>query len=871
MNPTLWLSDPLWLRLGLTLGHFLWQGAAVALVLALVLRFCRRHSPQTRYLAGTAALAVLAVCPLATFSYLSTRPFSVPVVAPPPNLPPLRAAEVRPAPLRPVSDTLPNERALAPEPLSIEPPSVALDVASLDEDLPVQPAVAAAEAPAPIPVTHRTAAPLPVASPASPPRVPALPFATTRWLAPTLSAAAWLWMLGVALLSIRLIYGHLALRRIRRAALPLSTELERRARLLATRLGLRRARVCVSTTTGEPFALGLLRPMVLLPVSLVTHCPPEWLEAVLAHELAHIRRYDLWVNLAQRVVETLLFYHPAVWWVSGRIRMERELCCDDLAVQALEGRRAGYAEALVEVPRVLTHPPAPTPLAAGLIGTARSLEQRVRRVLRLTPPLAQSRFWPAGWLGVLFVASLALVGPAHRLIARESSPNPADGAALPAAAPTSAPSSTTQPAFAIPEVPPLPEQASTQQWSILTAELSSLEESLAKNAERLRRQQTILQEARPVLSAAVRLQQALLARDRAALRELFQPEGRPAANDDVEHLLADVDRLAAWFPGDDPLRRLLEIHGLHLVVQRGYAVVEMRLLLVAQAADQQSGLCIALREIAPSEWRMTKLYVVSVGAGQRTANWPWPNKLTTLEVEDALRSGEASVRDFDIVFDSGKPSRYTDVCYTALAPNGHALGSHGGNVLDDASFSAPFREWQAFTPLAPSASPGRAKLAGTPTAAATQPGASAGARKVAVFCPAAGVVAWVAPAKYVEKGDVLLRLDSAEIELDVKSAEARLAAANRTVDRLRTRLEHDVMPNELADAETALTLAELDLQRQQLRLARTVVRSEVAGDVTSVRINIGQAIDAGAVILQITPTSDASDPNAPVPSADPAQ
>jgi UDP-N-acetylmuramoyl-L-alanyl-D-glutamate--2,6-diaminopimelate ligase len=72
--------------------------------------------------------------------------------------------------------------------------------------------------------------------------------------------------------------------------------------------------------------------MVLLPVCWLTEMTPEVLEAVVAHELAHVRRWDLWVNLFQRLVETLLFYHPAVWWVSRRVRLEREMCCDELAV-----------------------------------------------------------------------------------------------------------------------------------------------------------------------------------------------------------------------------------------------------------------------------------------------------------------------------------------------------------------------------------------------------------------------------------------------------------------------------------------------------------------------------------------------------------
>ena len=103
--------------------------------------------------------------------------------------------------------------------------------------------------------------------------------------------------------------------------------------------------VFISPTILQAMAVGYLRPMVLLPAAMVTQMQPEMLEAVIAHELAHIRRFDLWINLGQRVAETLLFYHPAVWWLSICLRSERELCCDELAVKAT-GRRLAYASTL---------------------------------------------------------------------------------------------------------------------------------------------------------------------------------------------------------------------------------------------------------------------------------------------------------------------------------------------------------------------------------------------------------------------------------------------------------------------------------------------------------------------------------------------
>ncbi len=98
-------------------------------------------------------------------------------------------------------------------------------------------------------------------------------------------------------------------------------------------------------------AIGWLRPVILVPVSALAGLTPEQMEAILAHELAHIRRHDYLINLLQTVIETLLFYHPAVWWVSRQIRNERENCCDDMAVAAC-GDALVYARALTKVERL---------------------------------------------------------------------------------------------------------------------------------------------------------------------------------------------------------------------------------------------------------------------------------------------------------------------------------------------------------------------------------------------------------------------------------------------------------------------------------------------------------------------------------------
>ena len=113
----------------------------------------------------------------------------------------------------------------------------------------------------------------------------------------------------------------------------------------------RPVRVLISAVADCPSVVGWIKPVVLLPAATVLGLTPQQLEAVLAHELAHILRYDYLLNMLQTVVETLLFYHPAVWWASARIRQERELCCDDLAVDSC-GDALCYARALTRLERL---------------------------------------------------------------------------------------------------------------------------------------------------------------------------------------------------------------------------------------------------------------------------------------------------------------------------------------------------------------------------------------------------------------------------------------------------------------------------------------------------------------------------------------
>jgi hypothetical protein len=163
-------------------------------------------------------------------------------------------------------------------------------------------------------------------------------------------ALPWLveaWLIGVAFFSLRTAGGFLLLgRQQRKPSIAVSGRLLETGRTLQRRLGLNRAiRFCECTWLQAPAVIGWFRPIVLLPITALTGLSEEQLESVIAHELAHIKRLDAFVNVFQVFVETLLFYHPAIWWLNQRIRAEREHCCDDMAV-SLCGNAVEYARAL---------------------------------------------------------------------------------------------------------------------------------------------------------------------------------------------------------------------------------------------------------------------------------------------------------------------------------------------------------------------------------------------------------------------------------------------------------------------------------------------------------------------------------------------
>jgi len=184
------------------------------------------------------------------------------------------------------------------------------------------------------------------------------------------------WFLGVLLLSLRTAGGLILIERMRRKEIKrVGEELYARCLELQRRMGIDRLiQYCECHRLDAPAVLGWFRPVVLLPVRALTGLTEEQIEAVIAHELAHIRRLDCFVNLFQIATETLLFYHPAVWWVSQRIRAERENCCDDEAI-AISGDALNYARALTLMEEWRTAP------ALMMAANRSPLAERVMRLL----------------------------------------------------------------------------------------------------------------------------------------------------------------------------------------------------------------------------------------------------------------------------------------------------------------------------------------------------------------------------------------------------------------------------------------------------------------------------------------------------------
>ncbi len=360
--------------LGWALLHFVWQGALIGTLAAGLLIGLRRRSANTRYLVATSALGLMALSPLATVGWILCAP------------PELVASSIHssPSPAR--------QPAVVPNDVPATQPQAAPDRVS---EAPRVDAVADEPADRSEPTVETATAPI-----KPPTRIESIGHFCESQLDVIVNG----WLAGVLLLSLRLCVGWCRVQRLgRRAQQPASAALQAVLARLIERLNISRAvRLVESALVEVPTVIGWLKPVILLPATALTGLSSEQLEALLAHELAHVRRNDYLINLLQTAIETLLFYHPAVWWLSRRMRIEREHCCDDLAVQVC-GNGLSYARALVALEELRAPRLGLTISAAG-----GSLLGRIQRLVGRGVPEVNRSQWIVGLVAAVVAAALGI-------------------------------------------------------------------------------------------------------------------------------------------------------------------------------------------------------------------------------------------------------------------------------------------------------------------------------------------------------------------------------------------------------------------------------------------------------------------------------
>ena len=323
-----WIS-----ALGWTLLHFLWQGAVVGIVFALVRRVIPKHNCNARYMNGLLTLLTLAALPVVTFVSLLGRQLA--------SIDPLMPAD-------------------SPWSVAVSAPAVQAVTGPFDSFL--------------------------------------------LWIVVA-------WFVGVVFVGARTWRQWRALIKVARQCATPHARLQEIMAAVASRFGFAGdILVLVSDRIDTPTLIGWIKPLILLPTGVALRFPRQQIELILAHELGHLRRYDHLVNLAQAILETVLFYHPVIHWVAREVRNEREICCDELVLRVTMSEPREYAGALAALEE-LRQPPVRVALAA----SGGVLLERVRRIL-FAPHSEKTRFGMRLWLPLLLmmVVVMAAAVRGHR-------------------------------------------------------------------------------------------------------------------------------------------------------------------------------------------------------------------------------------------------------------------------------------------------------------------------------------------------------------------------------------------------------------------------------------------------------------------------
>jgi len=366
--------------LGWALLHFVWQGLLLAVLTASILFFLKRASAHLKYLVQCVALGMMASCPIWNLCLItiqqaghSNSRFDTNGLAGAKSNSALTTYAIYQTPA--TSSAFEQDIALATSSINV--------------------GTAAKNAAGVVPETAVSLGSMNTRKPWNVNLVNAL--------SPKMSWFVGGWLLGVFVLLLRLLGGWRIANRLRTSSvIPASKVWQGKLKTLATGMRIsQNVQLLESTLIEVPTVIGWLRPVILFPVSILTSLT---LEAVLAHELAHIRRHDYLVNLVQTVIEILLFYHPAVWWLSRRLRSEREHCCDDVAMRVCNDRMT-YVLALTAMEELRT--------SSGLMLAASggSLVSRVRRIVNADSNQRELRSrdrWPVALLTLTCLSAVLL-------------------------------------------------------------------------------------------------------------------------------------------------------------------------------------------------------------------------------------------------------------------------------------------------------------------------------------------------------------------------------------------------------------------------------------------------------------------------------
>lgn len=310
------ISNEITSALGWTLVHIIWQGFAIALILGVVLRLLGNSSSQIRYLISIMSLVMILGLSIYNFTASYKREIKV---------------EKQTLTSNPDTETtIINQDALLQvlEPNSFFWQSVINRFKRIDTYFPI---------------------------------------------------LVNIWLAGVCIFMLKFMVGLLYIQRIKsRSASIIKQDWIDRFRKIERKLSVRkRIRYLESTIVKVPAVLGYLKPVILIPAGMLTGIPENQIEAIVAHELAHIRRNDFLVNILQSFIEMIFFFHPAVWYISSQIRTERENCCDDIAITLCDGSLT-YAKALVSIQELY---PGKIYSAVAFSGQKRKLLNRIKRVI----------------------------------------------------------------------------------------------------------------------------------------------------------------------------------------------------------------------------------------------------------------------------------------------------------------------------------------------------------------------------------------------------------------------------------------------------------------------------------------------------------